>query len=82
MQVRGVHLLAGMLLMNMNVAVAFICLRNLLDRPCLRAFYCGIDEEVEAYYRVRPGHNPCNGSFSLTQLFHVDIRQLAGRPVS
>lgn len=51
-QVRGVHLLAGMLLMNMNIAVAFICLRNLLDRPCLRAFYCGIDEEVEAYYRV------------------------------
>ena len=41
-----------MLLMNMNIAVAFICLRNLLDRPCLRAFYCGIDEEVEAYYRV------------------------------
>ncbi|KAG7562200.1 hypothetical protein FFLO_02385 [Filobasidium floriforme] len=50
--VRGVHLLAGMLLMNMNIAVAFICLRNLLDRPCLRAFYCGIDEEVEAYYRI------------------------------
>jgi hypothetical protein len=43
-----------MLLMNMNIAVAYICLRNLLDRPCLRAFYCGIEEETEAYYRVRP----------------------------
>jgi hypothetical protein len=42
-----------MLLMNMNIAVAYICLRNLLDRPCLRAFYCGVEEETEAYYRVR-----------------------------
>lgn len=51
-QIRGIHLLAGMLLMNMNIAVAFICLRNLLERPCLRAFYCSLSDEIEAYYRV------------------------------
>jgi hypothetical protein len=47
-----IHHLAGMLLMTMNLPQAFIALRNLLNRPCLRAFYSGVTEEVEAYYRV------------------------------
>lgn len=38
--------------MTMNLPQAFIALRNLLNRPCLRAFYSGVTEEVEAYYRV------------------------------
>lgn len=40
--------------MTMNLPSAFIALRNLLNRPCLRAFYSGVTEEVEAYYRVSP----------------------------
>ncbi|GHJ86617.1 hypothetical protein NliqN6_3019 [Naganishia liquefaciens] len=47
-----VHHLAGMLLITMPLPQAFIALRNLLNRPCLRAFYSGLTEEVEAYYRI------------------------------
>lgn len=47
-----IHHIAGMLLITMPLPHAFIALRNLLNRPCLRAFYSGLTEEVEAYYRV------------------------------
>jgi hypothetical protein len=76
-----------MLLMNMNIAVAFICLRNLLDRPCLRAFYCGIDEEVEAYYRA--SSKQIQDTYldelplKLLLIFPcLDIRQSSSRPLS
>jgi hypothetical protein len=51
-QVSDIHHLAGMLVITMPLPQAFIALRNLLNRPCLRAFYSGFTEEVEAYYRV------------------------------
>ena len=60
-QIPDVHHLAGMLLITMPLPQAFIALRNLLNRPCLRAFYSGLTEEVEAYYRVsksEPNRNP------------------------
>lgn len=41
-----------MLLINMPIAQAFLSLRNLLDRPVLRSFYCNIQDEIDAYYRV------------------------------
>ncbi|KAJ9102642.1 hypothetical protein QFC19_004751 [Naganishia cerealis] len=50
--ISDVHHLAGMLLMTMDLPMAFIALRNLLNRPCLRAFYFGLTDEVEAYYRI------------------------------
>lgn len=49
---QDVHWLAAMLLVNMDTSVAFIALRNLLERPTLRAFFRADTAEVEAYYRV------------------------------
>lgn len=41
MQVRGVSSVAGMFLINVSSEEAFICMRNLLERHCLRSFYGG-----------------------------------------
>jgi hypothetical protein len=42
-----------MLLMTMSQPLAFVSLRNLLERGVLHAFYSGLTEESEAYFRVR-----------------------------
>ncbi|QRV80222.1 TBC1 domain family member 14 [Ceratobasidium sp. AG-Ba] len=52
--VRGVSSVAGMFLINMSSDEAFICMRNLLERHCLRSFYGGpgARDDIEAYYRI------------------------------
>ncbi|KAB5593204.1 TBC1 domain family member 14 [Ceratobasidium theobromae] len=52
--VRGVSNVAGMFLLNMSPDEAFICIRNLLERHCLRSFYGGPStrDDIEAYYRI------------------------------
>jgi hypothetical protein len=41
LQVVGASRIGAMLLINMAVPQAFIAMRNLLDRHCLRSFYGG-----------------------------------------
>jgi len=41
LQVIGASRIGAMLLINMPVPQAFIAMRNLLDRHCLRSFYGG-----------------------------------------
>ncbi|KAG8732195.1 hypothetical protein FRC11_000081 [Ceratobasidium sp. 423] len=52
--VRGVASIGGMFLINMPGDDAFICMRNLLERHCLRSFYggSGARDDIEAYYRI------------------------------
>lgn len=51
---RGVSKIAAMILVNVPTPQAFVTLRNLLERHCLRAFYGGTEtkDDVEAYYRI------------------------------
>ncbi|KZT30888.1 RabGAP/TBC [Neolentinus lepideus HHB14362 ss-1] len=51
---RGVAKIAGMFLINMPPPQAFVVMRNLLERHCLRSFYGGpgAKDDVEAYYRI------------------------------
>ncbi|KAI6047910.1 rab-GTPase-TBC domain-containing protein [Pisolithus marmoratus] len=51
---RGISKLAAMILVNVPTPQAFVVLRNLVERHCLRAFYggTGTKDEVEAYYRI------------------------------
>lgn len=44
-QVQGMSFIAAVLLLNMDVADAFICFANLLNRPCQVAFF-RIDEAM------------------------------------
>ncbi|WWC73596.1 uncharacterized protein I206_107568 [Kwoniella pini CBS 10737] len=44
--------LSAMFLLVSPPSEAFISLINLLSRPCLRAFYSEISDEIDAYYRV------------------------------
>jgi len=50
----GAARVAAMLLINMPIETAFLVMRNLLDRHCLRSFFGGdrSREDVEAYYRI------------------------------
>ncbi|KAG2022922.1 hypothetical protein CC2G_000637 [Coprinopsis cinerea AmutBmut pab1-1] len=50
----GAARVAAMLLINMPIQNAFIVMRNLLDRHCLRSFFGGerSKDDVEAYYRI------------------------------
>ncbi|EJD54286.1 hypothetical protein AURDEDRAFT_51327 [Auricularia subglabra TFB-10046 SS5] len=52
--VPGTARAAAMLLLNLPPPRAFIALRNLLERHCLRSFFGGeaAKEEVDAYYRI------------------------------
>ncbi|CAE6526414.1 unnamed protein product [Rhizoctonia solani] len=52
--VKGVSSIAGMFLINMPTDDAFVCMRNLLERHCLRSFYGGpgARDDIEAYYRI------------------------------
>jgi hypothetical protein len=69
--------------MTMNLPMAFIALRNLLNRPCLRAFYSGITDEVEAYYRVSHlTDRYANPVANRLQWNPLDFRKPARRAVS
>ncbi|KAJ3892867.1 rab-GTPase-TBC domain-containing protein [Lentinula edodes] len=50
----GAAKIAAMFLINMPIQQAFIVMRNLLERHCLRSFFggSGAKEDVEAYYRI------------------------------
>lgn len=50
----GASKIAAMLLLNMSAPTAFVAMRNLLERHCLRSFYGGLSsrDDVEAYYRI------------------------------
>lgn len=37
--VQGMSFIAAVLILNMDVSDAFICFSNLLNRPCLMAFF-------------------------------------------
>lgn len=53
--VEGIAKIGGMLLLNLSSPnQAFMVLRNLLEKSCLRAFYGGHEarDDVEAYYRI------------------------------
>lgn len=50
-QVRGASNLAAMLILNMPVDQAFMAMRNLLERHCMRSFYGGdgFDDDVRMF---------------------------------
>ncbi|KAF9074847.1 rab-GTPase-TBC domain-containing protein [Rhodocollybia butyracea] len=50
----GAAKIAAMFLLNMPIQQAFVVMRNLLERHCLRSFFggSGAKEDVEAYYRI------------------------------
>jgi len=50
----GAAKIAAMFLINMPIQQAFVVMRNLLERHCLRSFFggSGAKEDVEAYYRI------------------------------
>ncbi|KAF4623962.1 hypothetical protein D9613_002251 [Agrocybe pediades] len=50
----GAAKIAAMLLINLPAQQAFIVMRNLLERHCMRSFYGGerSKDDVEAYYRI------------------------------
>jgi len=52
--VQGASKIAGMFLLNMSPSSAFMAMRNLLERHCMRSFYGGLaaQDDVEAYYRI------------------------------
>ncbi|KAG9019120.1 hypothetical protein FRB90_006188 [Tulasnella sp. 427] len=51
--VRGASSVGAMFLINMPSEQAFVAMRNMLERHCMRSFYGGSStrEDVEAYYR-------------------------------
>ncbi|KAJ3488187.1 hypothetical protein NLI96_g3003 [Meripilus lineatus] len=52
--VTGVAKIGAMLLLNMPAMQAFLVMRNLLERHCMRSFYGGYTskDDVQAYYRI------------------------------
>jgi len=50
----GAAKIAAMLLINMPVQQAFIVMRNLMERHCMRSFFGGDGsrDDVDAYYRI------------------------------
>ncbi|KAH8120083.1 RabGAP/TBC [Phellopilus nigrolimitatus] len=50
----GASKIAAMFLLNMQPSSAFVSMRNLLERHCMRCFYGGLSskDDVEAYYRI------------------------------
>ncbi|KAL1741191.1 rab-GTPase-TBC domain-containing protein [Schizophyllum fasciatum] len=50
----GASRLAAMLLITMPAQQAFVVMRNILERHCMRSFYAGegAKDDVEAYYRI------------------------------
>uniref|UniRef100_A0A0B6ZTS7 Rab-GAP TBC domain-containing protein n=2 Tax=Arion vulgaris TaxID=1028688 RepID=A0A0B6ZTS7_9EUPU len=50
--VQGMSFIAAILLLNMDVADAFVCFANLLNRPCQLAFFRMDEHLMTAYYRT------------------------------
>ncbi|RXW24021.1 hypothetical protein EST38_g1820 [Candolleomyces aberdarensis] len=52
--IMGAARVAAMMLINLPTQNAFMVMRNLLDRHCLRSFFGGEEskDDVEAYYRI------------------------------
>lgn len=50
--VQGMSFIAAILLLNMDVADAFVCFANLLNRPCQLAFFRMDENIMTAYYRT------------------------------
>lgn len=50
--VQGMSFLAAMLLLNLDVADAFICFANLLNRPCQLAFFRVDQAQMNTYYTL------------------------------
>ncbi|KAF8330808.1 rab-GTPase-TBC domain-containing protein [Cantharellus anzutake] len=52
--VKGASQIGAMLLLNLPLDQAFITMRNLIERHCLRSFFGGegSDDDLEAYYRI------------------------------
>ncbi|KAK0057348.1 TBC1 domain family member 12 [Biomphalaria pfeifferi] len=50
--VQGMSFIAAILLLNMDVADAFVCFANLLNRPCQLAFFRMDENLMTAYYRT------------------------------
>lgn len=50
--VMGISKIAAMFLLNMQPAVAFVAMRNLLERHCMRSFYGGLSsrDDVSGYF--------------------------------
>ncbi|KAJ7706030.1 rab-GTPase-TBC domain-containing protein [Mycena rosella] len=50
----GAAKIAAMLLINMSAPQAFIVMRNLMERHCMRSFFGGdgAKDDVDAYYRI------------------------------
>ncbi|XP_039299705.1 TBC1 domain family member 14 isoform X2 [Nilaparvata lugens] len=48
--VQGMSFLAAVLILNMDVADAFVCFANLLNRPCHMAFFSLNQSLMQAYY--------------------------------
>jgi hypothetical protein len=50
--VQGMSFLAAVLLLNMDVSDAFLCLANLISRPCHLAFFRVDEEKISAYFEL------------------------------
>ncbi|PVD29994.1 hypothetical protein C0Q70_09255 [Pomacea canaliculata] len=50
--VQGMSFIAAILLLNMEVADAFVCFANLLNRPCQVSFFRMDEEMLTAYYKT------------------------------
>ncbi|XP_005090343.1 TBC1 domain family member 12 [Aplysia californica] len=50
--VQGMSFIAAILLLNMDVADAFVCFANLLNRPCQVTFFRMDENMMTAYYRT------------------------------
>ena len=62
LQVQGMSFIAAILLLNMDVADAFVCFANLLNRPCQVTFF-RMDEEMVRIWGVGgEGGAPCSDS--------------------
>ncbi|GAA98640.1 uncharacterized protein L969DRAFT_63337 [Mixia osmundae IAM 14324] len=48
----GICFPAAMLLISMPPPEAFVALVNLVNKSCLKSFYAGVSDEIEAYYRI------------------------------
>lgn len=62
--VQGMSFIAAMLLLNMEVAEAFVCFANLLNKPCLLAFFRLDRSLMDSYFET------------FDEFFHENLPQL------
>ena len=65
----GASKIAAMFLLNMAPAQAFMCMRNLLERHCLRSFYGGLSAKDDVSPHLA-SEVPCTDQF-LTRSRHT-----------